>query len=560
MILEMHQANMDIQFVLDPYACCVYIVDYINKSDKSMSKVFEKVLNEGVKDRAPVKDLLTSLAKKYYNTCEISAQEAAYNLLQLRMTESSSVVIFVPTGMSDTRSRFLKSKEALRNLDGDSTDIYCKGMTDYYTLRPDTLEKTNLASFFAFYQYQKKRRLKAGSIDDEEEEIVEDGENEIVANEEEGEYLALKDDAGFIRKRKKARIIKYCRPSFEKNKDLYFHHIAMLYHPWRNQLVGIDEKDCRAIYLDNEREIKNAMAEFSKIEDERIDEYVRLAETVPADNEDTDEQERCNDEPMENSEDLNDFSMYVDPEENALDDMAEETGQTRRSHASSRSEPSATVYVRPDMMSESDYERLVSTLNEEQRDALDYITDHVRYKDDEPIRLFITGGAGTGKSLLIKALYQTLIRHYDKNLNRDLNSQSVLLCAPTGKAAFNIQGMTLHSAFHLPLNQAELQQLSSSVSNSMAVDLVDLKVVIIDEISMVSSRSFLWIDQRLRDIFLQEKSFGGKHVILLGDFWQLPPVHDSTIFDPYRNDPLKRLKCIDIWNTFKVHYLTTIMR
>lgn len=49
-------------------------------------------------------------------------------------------------------------------------------------------------------------------------------------------------------------------------------------------------------------------------------------------------------------------------------------------------------------------------------------------------------------------------------------------------------------------------------------------------------------------------------MIILGDFWQLPPVHDYPIFNPFKSDNMKRLRCLDIWHSFKVHYLKTIMR
>ena len=151
MILEMQQSNMDIQFVFDPYVCCVYIVDYINKSDKGMSRVLQRVLREGIKDNAPTKNLLETIAAKYYNVCEILAQEAAYNLLLLRMTESSRAVIFVSTGLVESRARMMKSKEALQNLPESSSDVFCNGMVEYYSHRPDSLESLNFAGFCAYY-------------------------------------------------------------------------------------------------------------------------------------------------------------------------------------------------------------------------------------------------------------------------------------------------------------------------------------------------------------------------------------------------------------------------
>lgn len=197
MILEMHQANMDIQYVLDPYACCVYVVDCINKSDKGMSRVLKKVLDDGIKDDAPTREVLRSLTSKYYNVCEISAQEAAYNLLSLRMTECSAVVFFVSTTRTDTQCKMIKKREELERLDEDSTNIYAKGMIDYYALRPDSLEELNLANFCAYYQYHKKKKQRkykatAGEGDDA------DAAADEVVDEEDG-YLELHDNSRILK-------------------------------------------------------------------------------------------------------------------------------------------------------------------------------------------------------------------------------------------------------------------------------------------------------------------------------------------------------------------------
>lgn len=71
LILSMHRANMDIQYVVDPYACCVYVVDYIKKSDKGITKVLQNILEESIKDDAPTQTVLKNLSSKYYNTNEV---------------------------------------------------------------------------------------------------------------------------------------------------------------------------------------------------------------------------------------------------------------------------------------------------------------------------------------------------------------------------------------------------------------------------------------------------------------------------------------------------------
>ena len=93
----------------------------------------------------------------------------------------------------------------------------------------------------------------------------------------------------------------------------------------------------------------------------------------------------------------------------------------------------------------------------------------------------------------------------------------VLLTAPTGKAAFNIRGMTLHSAFALPVTEfnGEMPNLSSDVCNTLRSKLSCLKVIIIDEISMVGSKILSQVNNRLKAIMDNSLDFGGAPSSLL---------------------------------------------
>jgi hypothetical protein len=84
MILKMHRANIDLQFVLDPYACCVYIVDYIDKSDKGMTKVLEK---KQVYIACLVEEINLS-AKRRGGCVVIRVSESDPKLAQIRFWES----------------------------------------------------------------------------------------------------------------------------------------------------------------------------------------------------------------------------------------------------------------------------------------------------------------------------------------------------------------------------------------------------------------------------------------------------------------------------------------
>lgn len=94
------------------------------------------------------------------------------------------------------------------------------------------------------------------------------------------------------------------------------------------------------------------------------------------------------------------------------------------------------------------------------------------------------------------------MNYFDDIPGEKNNSVKILLCAPSGKAAFLIGDVTLHTAFALPITQygGQMPELSADVANTIRENLFELKLLIIDEISMVNSTMFSQIDTRLRQI------------------------------------------------------------
>lgn len=127
--------------------------------------------------------------------------------------------------------------------------------------------------------------------------------------------------------------------------------------------------------------------------------------------------------------------------------------------------------------------------------------------------VFVTGGAGTGKSTFIN----WLMHQYSGN---------VLLAAPTAIAAANIEGKTLHSLFQLPLQWITQKGIKSAPYRA---DIKKAKLLIIDEISMVNSNLLDGVSAFLRKNRGVNKSFGGLPVIMVGDLFQLPPVIKSGV-------------------------------
>ncbi len=128
--------------------------------------------------------------------------------------------------------------------------------------------------------------------------------------------------------------------------------------------------------------------------------------------------------------------------------------------------------------------------------------------------LFITGRAGTGKSTLLK-------------LFRSTTRKKTVVLAPTGIAALNVQGQTIHSFFGFPAKPLTRKDIKKRKSRKIYQN---LEMLIIDEISMVRADLLDSIDFFLRlnrDNVIDP--FGGVQVVFFGDLFQLPPVVSSDV-------------------------------
>lgn len=133
----------------------------------------------------------------------------------------------------------------------------------------------------------------------------------------------------------------------------------------------------------------------------------------------------------------------------------------------------------------------------------------IRYLSEEDGNLFVTGRAGTGKSTLLKVI-------------RDWLGERAVVLAPTGLAAVNVGGQTIHSFFGFPPRLIRPDDIRRSRNGRV---MRRLDAVIIDEVSMVRSDLMWAIDQSLRvNRGRPREPFGGVRMILFGDLFQLPPV------------------------------------
>ena len=174
-------------------------------------------------------------------------------------------------------------------------------------------------------------------------------------------------------------------------------------------------------------------------------------------------------------------------------------------------------------MNDEEFRKLVRTLNIKQMEFFYHVL-HCIKSSDEALRLFLSGGAGVGKSTVTNALYEALIRYLNSIPGENPDEVKVLKVAPTGKAAYNIGGNTLHSAFKIPANRGfEYCTLDRDRLNTIRAKLSKLEVIFIDEISMVGSGMFKFLNLRLQQIMGTQKPFGGVSLVTVGDLFQLKP-------------------------------------
>ncbi len=151
------------------------------------------------------------------------------------------------------------------------------------------------------------------------------------------------------------------------------------------------------------------------------------------------------------------------------------------------------------------------------------INDLIEHKN-----IFITGQAGTGKTFLVNKLINKMVE----------SGISFAMCAPTGIAALNIGGVTTNKLFGFGISKNINDFKKQLKSNPKLIkrateNLSETDVIIIDEISMLGKEQFELIDFICKKALGSEEFFGGKQLIVTGDFLQLPPIKDTYAFESW---------------------------
>ena len=164
--------------------------------------------------------------------------------------------------------------------------------------------------------------------------------------------------------------------------------------------------------------------------------------------------------------------------------------------------------------------------------------------------VFVTGRAGTGKS--------TLLNHLSWNTSKQL-----VIAAPTGVAALNVGGQTIHSLFRLPIGVIADHDIEQNGDLRKLLNTID--TLVIDEISMVNADLLDAVDRSLRQARQRpQDAFGGVQLVLFGDPYQLAPVPGDADERAYFDDQYRSMWFFDakVWGEteLRIFELNTIHR
>ena len=516
-------ANMDIQYVMNAYACAKYMLSYICKAEKEMSDILKNVHQEAKEKNLSIQEEMKVLSGVYFHHREVCVQEAIYRACSLQLKRASRKVEFIPTDpecfrLSKPLSVILKfATEGEEN----ETDILYSNFMDKYLDRPDIpIFDICLADFVAKFGFINKKIQRKRS-----------------------EIWPLKTLNFSIYKRQKDAIIRFPQFNLEDDSERFYHNMMRLYLPIRN------ENDIKTPYEEFYRNgsIKCATGEIISVKkivlsnkqryESKISVYLQEAMKDIHNNgvqEDAwgylcsqaeMEKEEISDNIREQYNDLMDLDNDRNPD---IEHLIPEKPTNKKGKEKNMYEIHSTQY-NPEKI-----RHMLKTMTHEQLNIFYYVRDWCLRKNvdanTDSIRLFVTGGAGTGKSHLLKCMFYEAAKILNKIDDGTTNEIRTLICAPTNAAALNMNCNTIHSTFKIGIKNFNI---SENILNTMRCKLESLVLLFIDEISLIDQSLWRELHTRLGQITQESGSniyFGNISIVAVGDFYQLPPVKGVPLY------------------------------
>ena len=602
-------ANIDIQPVHDFFGAITYVTEYWGKDETKTMVAIKSALdncqNETVKEKMKI------IGNTFMKSRQIGEVEGWYKLLpDMLLKNSSSSCQWV--SLENPQEGYKRMRRAQDGAKKNKTNVEIDGQDGLWTQQPDTLDKflriipksedsnivdeqsiadpkdISLAQMAKMYtpsakiRQNKQEEIEAyhnkqrSDIHPEAMDYIQDNEEYQVDQfryednpDQKFRYLMcpnnmekkllpecikLSDpkpgELPFLRLRTYPAVLRFRKSNRHTQPHEYFRKEIMLYLAgWDEELFKLTEEQLLEKYNNNKHKIQQVksqvMEHLESVEEARL--FVQQAEeklslettalTMDAENEQS----------ILENEDIEDIypdMFYLD------EDIEEDRPKTKPS-----------IYKPINLLMPEELEQKTHQLDIWQRHILDIVVkygkdikkaDHNKTKPPKPPHLMVHGGAGAGKSTVI----DTLVPHFEKIMRKagdDGSQPYVIKTAPTGAAASQIGGITIHSAFNFDFS-GKFYSLPDKTRAKKREELKNLKMLVIDEISMVSADMLYMIALRLQEIKENNNEpFGGVMLVCLGDLMQLQPVMARYIFEePIRENYKIMYKLNSFWESLTV--------
>ena len=590
-------ANHDLQPVLDFFAVITYVTDYWAKPDEGLTQVLREAANE-LKSEPDQRKKCQQMANTFLTYRQMGEAEAYYKILpSLTLKYSSIDTVFVPSDKKSERSKFLMKldesdanftkgvevkggKEGLFLEKPDIIDKYCRRDCS----ENDALLELRPTQFGKMYEPFTRILNDKKLGEDDPDEI--DGKNTLKKEKEdenlqvdmtEEEYevahyiitprhdmrialpkiIKIKDpvlgEVAIWRKRSFPKALRIHKKKKDIDPHRYFLSELILYHNYTSEqdLGCDDEKKCRDLYMSNKENIdfvKKMMLPYVDEVDEaryyveQANENEQRVHNIGDTLDSKLEQDvlECQDE----EEHIHPDFVQVDPENLEIENKLSQIKKTFQNIEIASAEELLTEARQLD-----NFQKQVLHI------AVQFAQDirigrKARISNPKAPLVMVHGGAGSGKSTVIKVMYQYIHNILRKDGDNP-DCPYVILSAFTGGAASNINGQTLHTLFSFNFGSG-FQSLSDKNRDLKRTLYKNLKVLIIDEISLVDADLLYKIDLRLREIMQRDLPFGNVAIFALGDMMQIKPVKGRYIMQcPKSQQFLLTYELDSLWHKFE---------
>ena len=561
--------NVDLQVCLDYYAVIGYITEYYQKIDPGLLKKLTELVKKT--EHSNLQESMRAMMNNYISARQMGECEALWRIMpDFHLKDSDAKVIFIPTCKPEQRSKFLvrvdekmdyngKEKKIIENREGIYVEKY--SIIDKYIQRDkDCPELDNLSAAQFFKMYNSSWKKIEEDSDEDFEDCTENKEfsgDLYSQNDDENSkfHFVMQNDPHikillpqiikldhphpgeppFMRKRTKPAVLRFHKYKQDNNTEEYFYSEALLYTPFRtyHELDKRVELAAEDGYKTLEKQIRNVKSQVMEFL-ESNEEARAMVEQAETENKIGDMMDAFGEQ--ENEEDLEEEPIEH-PEYFLNPDNVTVTDETKGINSGTFRpiQIDCLIKLKEQTRKLDFHQRKVVEIGIKYCRGL-IKSQKMKNPLPRPRNVIVSGGAGSGKSKTIEILskwcHHLLEQDYTTGtVLGDVNySPYVIKLAPTGSAAANIGGQTMHTAFSLNWGNEFFSLHSKKVDEKRNL-FKNLKIVIIDEYSLMKADDMYKIDKRLKELTGHKKLWGNVMIFLFGDIMQLKPVQAKYIFE-----------------------------